>query len=151
MLRPTKGHLVNTPKPLGNGTVSSTTPPPLLCPLLWLIMPHSLQIITAICIFPYICSCWFTNLWCGSHCQKANLRILCDKWWYLLEPAVWDRVMTKVTPNGVLWDCRCSQVGVINIDHRAPLNDRAALPLFNCCYKDGGRWRKMVVFLCLLR
>lgn len=106
MPRPAKGHLGKTSKPFGNGMVPLTTPPPWHDPLLWLIMPPSLQIIPAVCIFLHVCSCWFTNLWGGSHCQKANLRILCDKWWYLSEPAVWDRVMTKVTTNGV-----CGTVG----------------------------------------
>lgn len=78
-----------------------TTRPPWHEPLLWLITPLSLQIITAICTFPHVCSCWFTNLWSGSHCQKANLRIPDDEWGYLSQSAVWDRVMTKVTPNGV--------------------------------------------------
>lgn len=94
-------HLVKSPEPSGEGTVSLITALPWRITLLWLIRPPSLQIITAICIFPFVCSCRFTNLWCGSHCQKANLRILYDKWWYLSESAVWDRVMTKVIPNGV--------------------------------------------------
>lgn len=56
--------------------------------------------------------------------------------------------MAKVTPNGVLWDCRHLRVGVIN---RSRMNDRDAPLLFN--YKDRGEDRIKRggnVFTCLL-
>lgn len=93
-----------------------------------------------LCVSVYTgCSCCFTDLWQASRCQRPNLSILCDKRWCLLKPAACDRVMTKVTRDRVLWDCRCLRVSVINIDHPAgptPPNDRALLPPLNCSCRD---------------
>ena len=64
------------------------------------------QVITAVRAFPHVCSCWFTNLRCARCCQDANLKTPGDKRRCLSEPAAWDWVTTKVTPDGV-----CRTVG----------------------------------------